>query len=168
MGDPPAPSGAVDGQLLEGPERVFVAYVPGMLRVGSCGHSTRAVDVSASATDYWAMLGTIGRRDVRFVLIEQDMLPPLGSIDALLRCARPWCAHSYHVPGGSLWDVHGHPGLGLSAFAPGVLAPLADTERIRWTDLDWRVAEMLTRQGVECHRHYPDAEHLHDYAAPRG
>ena len=132
------------------------------------------VDVSRSQYDYWDLICSMAERDVPFVVVEHDMVPPPGSIDALFRCPEPWCGHSYTVEMGDVVDLFGDLGtLGLTCFKGEALDRVAEVLRgwgpITWSILDGSVYRALkipvppATSGLSIHRHYPNAAHLHPY-----
>lgn len=104
------------------------------------------------------------------VVVEQDMVVPPGSIRQLLCCINPWCGHAYPYE-----DQVLEQGLGLTRFKHEL--------KLRWPELmrsglghstgteglsgyhscDARIARHMRMNRIRWHRHWPDAQHLHDY-----
>jgi hypothetical protein len=184
---PRLPSGYVGEQLQEivATDNVFIPYVPGGLKTDTTVLPTSfCIDVSRSQYDYWDLVCLLGEYGHDFAICEQDMAPPPGSIEALLNCPEPWCAHNYqtmqfnHSTGENelvgIVEAHGDIGaMGLCAFKGEAVNWLGLVVRgwgpITWSQLDGMVYRALRvpkpgeMQGFRVHRHYPDAGHLHAY-----
>lgn len=180
---PKLPSGLVPPQVAVLPPGPVVVrpYVPGMLVGESRGHP---INVGASQYDYYDLLVELCQRGQDFVVVEQDMVPPEGSIDALFACPQPWCGHSYAVQLGDVVEIFGDLGtLGLTGFkGPAVQwlgLVLSGWSPITWSRLDGMVyralriahppmghdpSQPVEMEGFRVHRHYPDAGHLHSYS----
>ena len=184
---PRVPSGLVAPQvaLLPPGPAVVRPFVAGMLHEGP-GHP---VNVGASQYDYYDLIVAMCERGEPFVIVEQDIVPPPGAVEALLACPEPWCGHSYDVAprehnGRVLADVveiFGDLGcLGLTAFKGRAVRwlgiVLSGWAPITWSKLDGmcyralRIAEPGTYEpgqpgeGLRIHQHFPSASHLHNYA----
>lgn len=94
--------------------------------------------------DYADDLRRLWRASGELVIIEQDVVPPPGSIRALIECPEPWCSHPHWVLSQYMTDS-----LGLTHFSQALrlrypwladvaLAPLDHRAltRLGWTNLD--------------------------------
>lgn len=191
---PKNPSGFIAEQGLADDARVFVPYVPGMLQVETHRFEYpypwwQAVDVSHGQYDYWDLMCTLGERGRPFAIVEHDMVVPPGALRALLECPEPWCGHNYktmrpdYETGGHEWrgifEEFGHLGpLGLVAFKQPAVDWIGLVLRgwgpVTWSNLDTKVYQALkipippATEGLTCHRHFPDAGHLHKYPELEG
>lgn len=105
------------------------------------------------------------------VIVEQDIVPAPGVVEAMLGCDRPWCVSPYPIAHGRLLDE----GLGCTKLGVQLKVQHPDLmERVGridddgmpardWHRLDTRIAHVLRELGYAPHRHGP-SEHLHDYA----
>ena len=109
------------------------------------------------------------------VVVEGDSVPPPGSIEALVDCPEPWCAHPSWVGDRYLRETLGlvkfsrelqrrHPGAALEAMTrgrfDGSLCPA------RSVDVAW--ARQLSLMGLRVHPHEPPARHLRYANEPAG
>lgn len=162
------------------PPTVCVPYVRGMLRTETHGRVTRQFPTAelvelptGSPTAYAKLLVQLWARPGDLVVVEQDVLPPPGSISRLLRCRKPWCTHAYEGKYSELDDM-----LGLARFSAGLktLHPDGMEQALcqgggswnwpHWRSCDSRLAKWLRLMGLTPHRHYPDAIHMHDWPGP--
>lgn len=158
--------------------RVVVPYIQGMLR-----HETRFA-VSAQWPDAWfnelaatdetaytRLLLSEWDEDHTTIVVEQDIVPPPGSIEQLYRCAMPWCTVPYLINGRVETKA-----LGLAKFSKVLKQVQAKTLHrvaryhggrgapVTWHNLDQVIASALTAAGVPVHPHADvQAVHLHDY-----
>ena len=171
----PAPPGPVTERVPE--HTVVVPFVRGML------HPTTkwVMDLYEGTVEYLELPKTDDTAYARwfvsmwgrmqtFIVVEQDMMPPPGSLRSLVTCEEPWCVHAYNVAGAEYVGA-----LGLAKFSQTIMSacPLLATLLLyrssnppRW--VHWRsVADYLGRGLQQCgytpHIHHPAAIHLHDY-----
>lgn len=111
--------------------------------------------------DWW-------ERHQDLVVIEQDIVPAPGMIDALLACAEAWCGYPYHVGEGRYTY-----GLGLCKIAATVMArhPALGMLAMRdhrgricaqpWPAVNEALERQMTRCGYTMHHHEGVPVHLH-------
>lgn len=157
---------------------VVIPYVQGMLRpmtvlsVQESGIAfTKARLVAEDPSDYARTFVDCWARGGTFVVVEQDIVVPPGSIAALIECEHPWCAHHYPIKG----YLYG-PLLGLAKFSWHLIEshPKAASNAlwynkgkrawVPWKSISERLASELGSLGYECHWHDPVAGHLHNYS----
>lgn len=104
------------------------------------------------------------------VLVEHDVVPPPGSIQALFECPEPWCGHAVELRGGPRCYT-----LSLVKFSAALLERdgyrlrlalsdrLSGAASVPWSKCDTAIARALHIAGFRYHRHTPDATHLHAY-----
>lgn len=156
---------------------IMVPYVHGMLHeetveaVRAAGYPyalwpidhTDPFAYGALFAQWWATPGHL-------VVVEQDMVPPPGSIEKLIACEHVWCSHTYSCD----TQVPAY-GLGLCKFSRSVKdtyptlgeqAARSYTGRARgmhWLSLNERIIGLMLHWGFTVHLHDPEAGHLHDY-----
>lgn len=194
---PKNPSGAIAPQLERHKYAdVFIPFVPGMLQVDLDDLDEyhpdtifAPIDTSGSQYDYWDLMCSLGERGLPFGIMEHDMVAPHGAYKLLLECPEPWCGHNYktmrpnYETGGHEWrgifEEFGHLGpLGLVAFKQPAVDWIGLVLRgwgpVTWSNLDTKVYQALkipippATEGLTCHRHFPDAGHLHKYPELEG
>lgn len=118
--------------------------------------------------DWWVKPGDL-------VIIEQDIVPPAGSITALIDCTMPWCSHEYHCNN----PVPAY-GLGLCKFTDTVKRRLPSlgeqaardyqgrARKMHYRNLNERIIDLMHHWSISAHIHQPTAAHLHDYEAEHG
>jgi hypothetical protein len=158
---------------------VCVPFVPGMLR----SETERAVleqwpvaylfpiDPN-SPSRYARLLIELWREPGDLVIVEQDVVPPEGSIRRLFECDYAWCTHPMYHGGERKIDL-----LGLAKFSAGLKAMwphafeaalhhgVGGSHRPHWRSCDTLIARWLRIHKLEPHVHGPDAVHL-KYRAP--
>jgi hypothetical protein len=153
----------IDG-LHELPPRV--AVVPWELRDAELGYGRMLRSM-------WHQLA--GREGL--MIIEQDVVVPVGGIRQMEECPLPWCSHSYAVYWGDVATMYGGPfALGCTRFSAELMAAEPDVVDValtrpehgddppgHWLGLDSAVSGVLRSRGVSCHQHFPNAVHLHEY-----
>ncbi|MBT8161001.1 MULTISPECIES: hypothetical protein [Arthrobacter] len=104
-------------------------------------------------------------------VVEQDVVPARGVVEAMEACPEPWCASPYQLGTGVWLDE----GLGCTKFSAKLIADHPDLmEVVGWIDddgmpardwhrLDVRIARTLRDLGYAPHRHRRST-HLHDYS----
>jgi hypothetical protein len=154
---------------------VLVPYVPGMLRPQTRSvvkfQWPRASFVETPREDdesYARALIAAATRPGHLVVVEHDIVPPEGSIRALLDCIHPWCYHLVALDG-KLTPAT----LGLAKFAAGLRVRFGDwmAEALQGAgdpssgrlplSCDVAIARWMERQGVPAHVHEPPPLHLH-------
>jgi hypothetical protein len=130
------------------------------------GFPWEAADVSGADTAYTHLLENLWSAGETFALVEHDIVPHPGALEALAACPEPWCAFSY--PLGRIV----HAGLGCTRFSGELLRahPSAVRETWReatgihpaghWCNLDDRLTRALCRAGAVRHVHEPQVRHL--------
>jgi len=122
------------------------------------GHDWEAVDVSASDTDYCALLSGLWERAETFAIVEQDIVIRPDTLDELEACSGEWCCFA------SPYFVGIYAGLGCVKFAGSLLA--RNPEAMRTVS---RMSDATHPPGHWCRldgwmqivlRHEP--RHLHD------
>lgn len=118
--------------------------------------------------DFWAKPGDL-------VIIEQDIVPPAGSITKLIECTYPWCSHYYYCNN----PVPAY-GLGMCRFTDTIKRRLPSlgeqaardyrghARRMHYLNLNERIISLMHHWGVTAHMHDPIAAHLHDYGTGDG
>lgn len=161
------------------PPTVCVPYVKGMLRSETHGRvfrswpTARFVELPAkSPTAYAKLLVRLWAEPGDLVVVEQDVVPPAGSIKKLLRCRSLWCTHAYE---GRYCDLDDMLGLARFSAALKTAYPFGMEAALfggggshnwpHWRSCDHRLAKWLRAQALTPHRHRPDAVHLHDWPA---
>lgn len=161
----------------EGERYVVVPYVPGMVKLATrralAFGSPAPVYVALSPDDpfaYARLMLWLWAAKCTFVIVEHDIVPPVGAVRGLLECERPWCAHGYQV-GGNRYET----GLGLAKVSGSVSALHPDLARralcrrrdgvldVPWGSMDRHLASALQIAVGHHHAHQPDAVHLHEY-----
>lgn len=90
-----------------------------------------------------------------FVLVEHDVLPWPGAVQALWTCERPWCAHEYFMLGEL------RVALGCTKFDPARLGPCPlPEEPVDWHGMDWCIISALMTRYESAHLHEPAVSHL--------
>ena len=120
----------------------------------------RYVDVSDSDWGYWRLLCDLWAGRQTFVVVEHDVVPPLGAVRALLDCPRDWCGHAYPmgaIAGTALGCVK--LGAGLMERTPNAVSRILPQHR-SWRALDSMVLGTLRNNGEEEHVHEGLARHL--------
>jgi hypothetical protein len=113
---------------------------------------------------YGQLLAGLWRVGAGFCLVEHDIVPWPGAIEALWDCPEPWCGYRFMLGRGDLGS-----GLGCLRFSgefmrahPGLADEWAS---VRWDDLDGRVMDTMRSVGlVGFHEHLPPVGHAPVYA----
>jgi hypothetical protein len=114
------------------------------------------VQIPSGSTSYAAWLADTWEAGDGFVVVEYDIAPYVGAVDALAFCQEPWCVHRYPTRAGSVtWA------LGLVKFSTPLVRSrpgLGDEWRdVDWQSLDGAVINTL-RRGAP-HVHEPAVAH---------
>lgn len=124
------------------------------------------VNTGGQPTDYYDLLKRLWHKGETFCIVEQDIVPWPGALGALEACPQGWCGFSYQLSSGyGAWlgctrfraeFVRARPGV------PEAIAALPDhgTPARYWGRLDTRLAEVLEREGLKIHVHWPAVGHL--------
>lgn len=107
------------------------------------------------------------------VIVEQDIVPAEGQIEAMLQCPGDWCSANYHVGGGRTttglglakisWRIkHAFPHAGQNAARD----PRDPRRHLDWISLNEGVDRHLFRLGLRQCIHFPNPLHLHYDEAP--
>ncbi len=155
----------------------MVPYIRGMVRSGT----RRALAFGSPAPTYVALdpadpyaygrlVLWLWSARCTFVIIEQDMVPPVGAIRGLLDCPEPWCTHAYLVSGHRVERCLGVAKLSaaLTTEHPELVRRVLCRKRegkldVPWSSVDSYLARGLQGLGFRHHLHEPDAVHLHEY-----
>lgn len=88
-----------------------------------------------------------------FVMVEHDIIPWPGAVEALLECDRPWCSHEYPLQQGHLTTS-----FGIGKYVPDGPAP-ADWAETEWRLLDGSVLPEVRKRLGPVHVHEPPVAH---------
>lgn len=106
-------------------------------------------------TDYDALIRRLWAAGRPFILVEHDVLPWPGAVQALWTCDRPWCAFEYFMLGEL------RVALGCTKFDPSRLGPVPlPPEPVGWRTMDWHITDTLTTRRESAHLHEPAVGHL--------
>lgn len=151
---------------------VLIPYIPGRLvdRTADWALANRAqlVDVSGSDDAYWSMLATAWCGSDDLVVVEHDIVPPLGTVYGFDQCPEEWCTCGYLISD-TLLVEHSLGCVRFSALLQneipdaieraGEQTSTVDPPR-SWWSLDYRLDHVLRLAGHRPHVH-GRAEHLH-------
>lgn len=100
-----------------------------------------------------------------FVLVEDDVVPWPGAVQAMLDCEHDWCAYEFprthprYEPRAG-WVL----GLGCVRFSHALVRRYSLEDRLdgsqRWDDVDGAVIGMLHTANEVCHVHTPPVAHI--------
>lgn len=131
-------------------------------------------DVGGSQYDYWELTRQLWADQVAFCYVEHDIVIPEGAIAQFESCPEDWCAHDYRLrpEQASIYETYTKGmAFGIVRFRPAIMARYPDLIENHtwrsWWELDGQTVHALLARNETCHRHYPDAGHLHDYARPQ-
>ena len=161
--------------------RVVVAFA------GSTSADTRAgvieqapdvefVDVGRTPVAYYELLRSLWSDGQGFVLIEHDVVPAPGTLDAFGACPSPWCSTASDT-----WEWWGRwfsagkgrewlaSGLCCNRFRRSVILANPDLFDLpmrdrHWAKLDCATVGRITTHDPHCHHDLPH-EHRHPYSA---
>lgn len=127
--------------------QVVVPYAPGYLNPATAlwayqdDHPVTFYSLPADDPYAYAdLLRRLWREPGDLVVVEHDVIPPVGSITALLDCMRPWCTHPHWVATRYVDDS-----LGLARFHRGLKHAMPDLADRALARADHRV---YTRLGL--------------------
>lgn len=157
------------------PSTVIVPYVKDRLRPQTKNavirqrHSALFCEHLASDPESYArVIIEASHRPGNLVINEQDIVPPPGAINQLLRCWHPWCYHLVELKGRLTPAT-----LGLAKFGWHLQfrypnwaeLALRDNNDPFLTRLmhepDMAIANWMDAQGIRAHVHNPPPVHLH-------
>lgn len=151
--------------------RVVVPYTPGMLSA-AVPYALRAhpADVvewrpTEGERGYWDLMRGLWREGRSFVVVEQDVVPWPGAVEALWACPSDWCCHDYSDEGVP------SPMLGCTKIGAGLIArnPGIWDGRPRGgfsAGIDMHLWERCS-PGADPHFHHPPVTHLRCGFPPR-
>ncbi len=130
------------------------------------GIEARYAFVGGSPEAYYWLVRELWESGKGWVNCEQDIVPWRGAVRALTECPEGWCSCPYELSTGlGAW-------LGFTKFegsftrdrlgavaATDVLPPDGTPKRY-WGRLDTRLVQVLEREGLKPHLHYPLVGHL--------
>lgn len=163
---PPTTSPPPAINVEDGPPRVYVPYVRcGLLaEAAAIARSLYAtfVDLTGDLTAYFRLVEKLWSQGACFMLLEQDVVPADGLVEAMWHCPEPWCVGQY-PPGPQACT------LGLVKFGSQLLHRVPDAmvraarlapERL-WTELDLALCMRVLQdeEGLVPHVHGPVLRH---------
>ena len=116
------------------------------------------VDPDRYRPTYGELLADLWRGGSGFIVLEHDVVPYEGALEAITCCPEPWCGYSYR-PNGGISSFFCN--LGCTKFAAPMVQAVPDALDCEhpWTVSDAYLSQALTRAGYRPHRHTPDVEH---------
>jgi hypothetical protein len=119
----------------------------------------------SAPTSYWRLMMTLWASREDFTLVEHDVVPAVGGLEALGACPEDWCAYPYDC-GGHLMTALGCTKFSsaIAARHPDLISHIAPEHR-HWDGLDAVVVGELHRRGEHEHVHQPPATHHHQRSA---
>jgi hypothetical protein len=165
---------------------IVVPYVPGLqwnaTEVWSHARTdTTWVDVSGDVWAYPDLLAEKWQAGATFVVVEQDVVPWPGAIEALLGCDQPWCAYGYLPPdvnNGRTTKGNRTVPFGCVKFADQFIRALPDAwtvmrgwaeeyigSRPPWSMCDAYLEVYAGENGVSCHQHFPSVFELNTHTS---
>lgn len=134
------------------------------------GFRVEFIDVSSSDTAYFDLLAGLWADAADFAVVEQDIVPTVGTLPSFARCSGLWCAAPYPYLGSKTYA-----GLGCARFRAGLMTAhpdLMDAVALHdyeghfprhWCTLDAAIQrELWKRRRHACCNHTP-VGHLHDW-----
>lgn len=88
-----------------------------------------------------------------FVIVEYDIVPWPGAVQALIDCPEPWCTNRYPLHRGNV-----ALSFGIGKYVPTGEAP-AEWSRVPWHLLDGSVIPFLNKLFGHSHVHEPPCAH---------
>jgi len=144
------------------PMRVVIPFVAGGLapETRALGEQVNAefVDVGGSDTAYFELVRRLWARE-GFLLVEQDVVPPVAIIEEMSACERDWCCGPYPQLQ-MLKSREGEPrgrlrlvldiGLGATRFSDDLLRREADAMERAWaiSTRHWSVLDLVLMREV--------------------
>jgi len=90
-------------------------------------------------------------------MVEQDVVPYVGALEAIEACPQPWCGYGYN-PNGGISSFFCN--LGCTKVSWSLICAVEDGFRgKRWSVVDAYLSEAATRAGYRPHRHVPNVPH---------
>lgn len=122
-------------------------------------HLTFLLDTDTGYADLVAHLWSQGEG---FTVVEHDIAPWPGAVDAMEWCPEPWCVHWYPFAPNAI-----RPAMGMIRFSTELIQANPDLgERwkgVEWHQLDGKVYPAVLAVAGEPHRHLPDVAHLKEH-----
>jgi hypothetical protein len=103
--------------------------------------------------DYGLYFTTLWASGLPFVIVEHDIIPWPGSVQALIDCPEPWCTHRYPLHRGNV-----ALSFGIGKYVPTGPAP-EEWAETPWQQLDGAVVPVLNRLFGRSHVHEPPVAH---------
>lgn len=98
-----------------------------------------------------------------FIVVEHDVVPWPGAIEALIECPEPWCAHSHHHDHAFL--RHGSVEMSCYKVVPAELGSDPFPAEVPWQQTDSVLSQKLFERGHMIHQHWPSVANLNgDYS----
>lgn len=157
--------------------RIMVPFVDGMLKtatVEALKLTQRPIDFvlidEGNPGAYSEAFALRWNRGEHLIVVEQDIVPAMDAITAMIDCGKPWCSHPYYCGTPQLAY-----GLGLCKFSadiqkarPSLGEQAARDHRGRlytrhWRGLNERIIGLMNHFGHYVHLHHGAAVHLHEY-----
>ena len=111
--------------------------------------------------DYGRALAAIWAQGEEFCLIEHDIVPWPGALEAIAGCEEPWCVYDYPFHPGRIGNA-----LGCLRVSKDVVREFPDLSK-EWVSVDWKELEGVVRKAISTasgrrkpHRHSPPLAHL--------
>ena len=121
-------------------------------------HRPRYVWTGWTDESYWYLLAELWEARETVILVEHDVVPAAGTLDAMAACPHDWCACEYRC--GDLYMT----ALGCTKFSGDLMERNPDVvNRIlsrAWNGLDGQIVATLHMHGETEHVHGPAAWHL--------
>jgi hypothetical protein len=112
--------------------------------------------------DYWKLLCELWERRETVVIVEHDIIPWPGAIQALLDCPYHWCSYTYSMKGG--YGIH--HGLGCTKLDTQFMDKFPDVwvniDSTNWKHLDAQLSQMARFNDFYPHPHNPPVTHVKD------
>lgn len=115
------------------------------------------MDVSAPG-QYAYVLGALWKAGDEFCIVEHDVVPWPGALDALKSCPHLWCAYWFPFAANAI-----RPALGCLRVSEDLIELYPDLWRkwagAEWNDLDGAFYTAIQPLADRPHRHHPDVAH---------
>jgi hypothetical protein len=148
--------------------KVVIPFVQGRLadetRQWGERHRADFVDLTEDDHGYFKLITRLWREGRQFVVVEEDIVPALGQVEAMWACDEQWCAgvHKLHADAPEVWS------LGLMRFSSALIerVPVAGLagamgQDKRWQRLDLCLYPVIRTGGfADPHLHGPAGRHL--------
>jgi hypothetical protein len=148
--------------------KVVVPYTNLRAPTAAIASAVAATFVETATDDaYWKLLRDLWAKRQTFIILEHDIVPPEGALEAIWACPRDWCGVPYPV--GRIWGVwHG-----CTKFGRDLIRRYPEAVRSMrvhsWDALDAQLIDYIQRRQKErAHWHWPAALHLNETSVPQG